>query len=269
MLTFNSSTPFYEGYLSIEKPYQGVTKIVTASHVEISQALQETRRAISSYEMRSFSINPVLLSGPDMTKVAHFFQARRGKLQGFRFFDLSNHSLSHIPVINHRSPNELSWVMGGLLQETFGDTQGRIYQIRATVSKEGLTEYTYKPIFKIREEAVSVFHLPSMTKVDVYIDRNTGVVAIPPAYSISEGFGVTCEFDTPVRFDSNSMEFTTKTVGRSGDTFIQGGDPVEVKTPLFSDTMYTDLYAVNNIEKATLEQIQLQEILPNLEAIAE
>lgn len=154
----------------------------------------------SGYERRStpwalgrrrYLIGANLRSLDDMAELVAFFEARRGRLYGFRFKDFADFQ---------------SCAPGGTVAATdqalgVGDGARTAFQL---VKRYGDVE---RPIRKPAEGSVRVA-VDGAEVADVSVDATTGVATLadPPAAgaTVTAGF----RFDTPVRFDTDRIETT-------------------------------------------------------------
>lgn len=158
----------------------------------------------SGYERRStpwaagrrrYLIGANLRSLDDMATLTDFFEARRGRLYGFRFRDFADFR-SCAPGA---TPGPLDQVLGE------GDGRRTAFALlkRYGEGDDGWVRTIAKPVEGTVRVAVDGAEVE-----DFEVDPTTGVVtlAAPP----TEGATVTAgfEFDTPVRFDADRIEVT-------------------------------------------------------------
>ncbi len=139
----------------------------------------------------------------DLSEVIAFFEARRGRLHGFRFRD---------PLDNKSCPP------GGTVQPVdqfigVGDGSSAAFQLAKNYG-EGSEAYQ-RDILKPVEDSVSVA-VEGIIKVeglDYTIDHSTGVVTFIPGRQPQSGEQVHAgfEFDVPVRFDADEIAVNMKT----------------------------------------------------------
>ncbi|MBO9709146.1 MAG: DUF2460 domain-containing protein [Caulobacter sp.] len=133
----------------------------------------------------------------DAAELVAFFEARRGRLHGFRFRDPAD-CRSCAPSA---TPGALDQAIGT------GDGARRVFQLaKAYGSGEGAVVRTIaKPVAGTVKVAVAGVVLGPAAFA---VDPATGLVtlALPPAAgaAVTAGF----EFDTPVRFDSDRIDVT-------------------------------------------------------------
>lgn len=121
------------------------------------------------------------------TRITNFFRLRRGRAYGFRFKDWSDFEI----------------MAGNIGTGNNSDTE---FQIRKQYT-DALRTYN-RPIQKIVAGSYTVFvNSVEQTEVTNYsIDLNTGVVTFTSAPGNGLPITITCEFDIPVRFDTDEMD---------------------------------------------------------------
>lgn len=158
----------------------------------------------SGYERRStpwvagrrrYLIGANLRSLDDMAALTDFFEARRGRLYGFRFRDFAD--------FRSCAPGATP----GPLDQSLGEGDGSRTAF-ALVKRYGEGDYGWvrtiaKPVAGTVRVAVDDVEVE-----DFEVDPTTGVVTL--AVTPAEGATVTAgfEFDTPVRFDADRIEVT-------------------------------------------------------------
>jgi len=159
--------------------------------------------ALSGYEQRNmnwqdarcvYDVSHGIRDKADMETVLNFFYAVRGKAIGFRYKDWGDYTLS---------------------QELIGTGDGSTvaFQITKTYAA-GVQEY----VRTIRKIVTPVVGPPAIV-FEVYVNDvlqgsgytanyNTGVITFDVAPAAAATIKVTCEFDVPVRFDTDEMQIT-------------------------------------------------------------
>jgi len=158
----------------------------------------------SGYERRStpwaagrrrYLIGANLRSLGDMAALTDFFEARRGRLYGFRFRDFAD--------FRSCAPG----VTPGWLDQVLGEGDGSRTAF-ALVKRYGEGDGSWvRTIAKPVEGTVRIA-VDGAEVEDFEVDTTTGVVTL--AVAPAEGAAVTAgfEFDTPVRFDADRIEVT-------------------------------------------------------------
>lgn len=147
---------------------------------------------------RRYDAGVAMKSLDDLQAVIAFFEARRGRLFGFRWKDWSD--------FKSCAPSQ---TVSGLDQEIgVGDGAKSVFQLSKTYTSGG-ADYQRRilkpvePSVKIAVNGVDLF-----AGQDFGVDASTGVVSIYNAPEndavVSAGF----EFDVPVRFDSDFLDVT-------------------------------------------------------------
>lgn len=144
---------------------------------------------------RRYLIGANLRSLDDMAALTDFFEARRGRLYGFRFRDFADFKSS----APSRATTALDQVLGA------GDDQKTAFQLlkRYGDDETGFGRPVHKPVEGTVKVAVGGTELPPTS---FSVDWTTGVVSLaePPAESVAVSAGF--EFDVPVRFDADRID---------------------------------------------------------------
>lgn len=124
-----------------------------------------------------------------LNKVIEFFYARRGMAIGFRFKDWTDYQIE----------NQVIGVGTDAIAE---------YQIVKIYNSPGVT-YT-RTITKIVENSEEV-QIDAVTTTAYTIDYNTGVITLDANLPAASVLSVSCEFDVPVRFDTDKLDINAVT----------------------------------------------------------
>lgn len=154
----------------------------------------EERNSPWAGSRRSYNAGYGVKSMADIEAVIAFFEARRGRLYGFRFrdpFDWKSCALAD-------SPSASDQVIGE------GDGAAVAFQLAKTYESGGAS--TRREIRKPRAGSVSLaIDGAALAPSGFNVDSATGLVTLtappPPGAIVSAGF----EFDTPVRFDTDNL----------------------------------------------------------------
>lgn len=157
---------------------------------------REERNSPWAYSRRRWDVGVGVKSRDDLHALIAFFEARRGRLHGFRFRD----------PVDHRSGAPSA--APTMLDQTLGTGDGAATAIqlvkRYAHGGEGVDRPINKPVSG--SVLVAVNGVAQTESVDFAVNAATGVVTFtaPPAGGavITAGF----EFDTPVRFDTDALE---------------------------------------------------------------
>jgi uncharacterized protein (TIGR02217 family) len=156
----------------------------------------EVRNASWANSRRRYDISYGIRRADELAAVVAFFEARNGRLYGFRFKDWSDYR-SGLPS---QVPTPVDQPVGT------GDGTTTTFQLvkRYTSGGQGWTRTITKPVASSVRLALAGVEQSAGWSVDT----TTGVVtfAVPPAVgaAVTAGF----EFDVPVRFDSDLMDVT-------------------------------------------------------------
>lgn len=150
----------------------------------------EERNSVWANSRRRYDVGSGIRTLEDLSALIAFFEARRGRLTGFRFKDFADfRSATTITPFDQ--------VIGT------GDGVATAFQLVKTYAPgpAGWTRRIAKPVAGTVRVGVAV----SEHMLDWSVDTTTGIVtfASPPASGaqVTAGF----EFDTPVRFDSDAL----------------------------------------------------------------
>ena len=176
----------------------------------------EERNTPWAHARRRFDAGMGLRALDDIAEVIAFFEARRGRLYGFRWKDWSDYK-SCAPS---RSPHHEDQVLG------HGDGTRTDFALIKTY-RAGEAPYA-RPIIKPVAGSVQVgLHDTALTEgTDYTLDLMSGqiVFAEPPVAGVAVTAGF--EFDVPVRFDTDRIEASIATF-QAGD--VPGIPVVEIR----------------------------------------
>lgn len=135
-----------------------------------------------------------------------FFHARRGRAYGFRYKDWSDYQVPRWTNF----PGD----MGGLPVWFTTNGSGRTFQLTKLYSDAGgtFTRLIQKPVpgtLKLIGAGGAEIHSPA----DFTVDTTTGIVTLSTAIGATTGTQISgaCEFDVPVRFDTDDMKIQVQT----------------------------------------------------------
>jgi uncharacterized protein (TIGR02217 family) len=155
----------------------------------------EQRNSIWQNSRRSYNAGLGLQNLKDLYETIEFFEARRGKLHGFRWKDWAD----------YKSKDPISAVTATDNQIGVGDGFTSQFQLSKTYSDSGgsYTRIIKKPVggtVKIAIDGVA-----QVENVNYTVNTTTGIITFstPPAIAdiVTAGF----EFDVPVRFDVDQI----------------------------------------------------------------
>jgi uncharacterized protein (TIGR02217 family) len=141
----------------------------------------------------------------DIEGLVDFFAARRGKAYGFRFKDWSDYRLPRWRY----TPGDMFPIP---VQMTTDGGVTTMFQLKKVYTDAG-GNYT-RIIAKPQTNQVAVQMLDNgLPTTHFTVDPTTGIVTLTAPLSTTTGhtIAVACEFDVPVRFDTDDMKITTTT----------------------------------------------------------
>lgn len=163
--------------------------------VELASGYEE-RNASWAHSRRRFDVAYGIRRADDLARVVAFFEARRGRLQAFRFKDWSDYK-SCLPS---RPVSELDQEIGS------GDGTTTSFALAKTYGQGG--DAYQRRIAKPVAGTIRVALNGAEQFTGWAADATTGLVSFEtapdPGVIISAGF----EFDTPVRFDADTLDVT-------------------------------------------------------------
>jgi uncharacterized protein (TIGR02217 family) len=162
----------------------------------------EARNTPWAHGRRRYDIGGAVRTLDELHELIAFFEARRGKLHGFRFrdpFDCKSCAPSQTPAAGNQVIGE-------------GDDETAVFQLIKTY---GAGDAAYvRPITKPLAGSVSVaVEGIALDPEDFSVDSATGVVIL--AAAPAEGASVTAGyvFETPVRFDIDRLDLSLDAFG--------------------------------------------------------
>lgn len=161
----------------------------------------EERNALWANSRRKFNAGYGVRSKSDLHAVIEFFEARRGRLYGFRYKDHSD----------FRSKGPLTAVSA--LDQSIGTGNGvsTAFQLAKTYASGGQTwvRTIKKPVSGT--VTVAVAGLVKSLGPDFSVDTTTGIVTFTAAPANGTAVTAGFEFDTPVRFDTDELDINLTT----------------------------------------------------------
>ena len=190
--------PFSEVRLPARLTFGSTGGIERRTEVALLASGYETRATPWANGRRRYALAAALHSLDDVAELLAFFEARRGRLQAFRFTDFAD-SRSCAPSA---TPGPLDQPLGT------GDGTTTVFALAKTYGS-GAQAYV-RPIAKPVDGSVrvAVAGIEGVAGTDFTADPTTGRVSFthPPAAGLSVTAGFS--FDTPVRFDTDRIEVT-------------------------------------------------------------
>lgn len=199
---------FHEGYLPL--PTTAVrggperrTEVVTLG------SGREERNAVWAHGRRRYDIGAAVTTIDMLNALIGFFEARRGRLQGFRFRDGAD-CKSCAPTA---APAATDQALG------VGDGACTTFQLQK-VYGEGDDSYV-RPIRKpVAASTMVAVDGVSLAPGDFAVDATTGIVTMAVAPASGVGVSAGFVFDTPVRFDTDRLEARIDSLATSGAAMV-------------------------------------------------
>ena len=156
----------------------------------------EERNTPWAHSRRRYDAGVGLRSLDDVEALIAFFEARRGRLHGFRWKDWSDYK--SCPA--SRAPSALDQVIGT------GDGVQRVFRLQKTY-RSGEQVYV-RPVVKpvLGSVLVAVAQDPKVEGLEFVVDPATGLVTFETAPALGTEISAGFEFDVPVRFDTDHIQ---------------------------------------------------------------
>jgi len=163
--------------------------------VELASGHEE-RNASWSASRRRYDVSYGIRRADDLARVVAFFEARLGRLYGFRFKDWADYTSS----LPSRAISELDQEIG------VGDGETTMFQLTKTygTAPHGQIRRIDKPVAGSIRIALGGAEQFTGWSVDATTGRISFETAPDPGVALTAGFA----FDVPVRFDSDLMDVT-------------------------------------------------------------
>lgn len=156
----------------------------------------EERNTPWAHSRRRYEAGGAARTFDDIATIIAFFEARRGKMHGFRWKDWTDFK-SCLPS---QKPSPSDQVIG------VGDGTRTVFQLSKTYrsGNETYTRTIQKPV--AGTVSISVALDPKIELEEFTVNVETGEInfAVPPDIGVSIGAGF--EFDVPVRFDTDTIQ---------------------------------------------------------------
>lgn len=156
--------------------------------VQILNSGHEQRNINWAQARRDYEVDLSPSRGPEWTAILNFFHARRGRAYGFRLKDFADYQMNNQPIGS-----------GNGIQTAF--------QIFKRYVDDDLPSAPYdRKLSKIVAGTVAL----SLSGVEQpsgwSVEEATGLVTFDVAPALSVEIEVACEFDVPVRFDTDVLQ---------------------------------------------------------------
>lgn len=168
--------------------FKTTVMILGAGHEKRNQDWETTRG--------EWDIGYGIESKEDMQDVIDFFYVRRAKAHSFRFKDWTDYQVGST---------------GSPVTFATGDGTTAVFQAAKRYSSGG---YTFDRILKkLVAGTIEVYVNSVLQTVTTHytIDITTGVITFVTPPTNAHPIGLVCEFDVPVRFDTDALDITAET----------------------------------------------------------
>jgi uncharacterized protein (TIGR02217 family) len=163
--------------------------------VELASGREE-RNASWADSRRRYDVSYGIRRADDLHAVVEFFEARLGRLYGFRFKDWADYK-SGLPS---RAPDARDQLLGT------GDGSQRHFRLRKWYGTDALGWWR-----AIRKPVAGTVRV-ALSEVEQFsgwsVDAATGILSFETAPDVGAAVCAGFEFDVPVRFDSDLMDVT-------------------------------------------------------------
>ncbi|WP_050527403.1 DUF2460 domain-containing protein [Pseudorhodobacter aquimaris] len=166
----------------------------------------EERNSLWAHSRRRYDAGVSLRSLDDVESLISFYEARQGRLYGFRWKDWSDYK-SCLPS---KEPSAMDQPIG------IGDGTRRVFQLTKTYVSGG--QSYARPVVKpvLGSVLLAISGDPKIETIEFFVDVAKGIISFPTPPD--EGVRITAgfEFDVPVRFDTDAIQ-TAVSSFRAGD----------------------------------------------------
>ncbi len=222
-----AETRFQIGIPKSSGGYKFRTTMVRAgSGIEkrVEHNLQPSFPGLENQPMYEGDLGNLIVTQCELDYITNFFNARRGRNQGFRFKNWADYKCTHLPDYGHKGEINATYTQGITYPATADGTNKKFKMVKAYFSQG---DVTYKALHKIVDNTASVY-VNGVLDESVFIDVNNGEIHFETAPAQGSDITHNCQFDLPVRFDTDEMigasEFHDSETGRLCYTY--GGLPV-------------------------------------------
>ena len=160
----------------------------------------EVRNSSQSLSRRVFDVGTALKSKADIYEILEFFEARHGALYAFRFKD----------PMDHRSANIAETVSAQ--DQTIGEGDGNKREFQLIKTYKDSFGQQIRPITKPVQGSV-IIAINGQETTDFTLNPLSGLVTLSAAPQAGAVISAGFEFDTPVRFDSPSLDISLDVFG--------------------------------------------------------
>lgn len=187
--------PFSEARLPLRLAFGSTGGVERRTEIIALASGYEQRATPWADGRRRYLIGGGLKALDDMAALIAFFEARRGRLQGFRFQDF----LDHASGAPSGTPGPLDQVIG------VGDGATTVFQLTKTygTGPDAYARRIQKPVAGTVSLAVAGV---ALTSAQFSVDTTTGLVTLMAAPASGAQITAGFQFDTPVRFDADRLD---------------------------------------------------------------
>lgn len=200
-----------------------VVKAGSGMEKRIEHNLNPLHPGLENEPMYEGDLGNIVVTQCELDYVTNFFNARRGKSQGFRFKNWADYHCTHLPDFGHKGEVGDTYTQG-ITYPALSDGVNRVFKMVKLYSSAG--EVTLKSIHKIAPQMVKIY-VNGVLEFP-FVDTNTGFIQFSSPPSLGATITHECEFDLPVRFDTDELigasEFHDPETGRLCYTY--GGLPI-------------------------------------------
>lgn len=157
----------------------------------------EVRNARWAGSRRRWDLPTVVAAPGDLAVLSAFFEARQGRLRGFRFQDPADHTSA--------SPGQSVTAMDQLI----GTGDGGIQSFQLSKTYGSLVKPVFKPVAGTVRVAIAGVEQADGWSLDETAGKVTFDLAPATGAEVTAGF----EFDWPVRFDTDRLDITHELIG--------------------------------------------------------
>ncbi|WP_084395664.1 DUF2460 domain-containing protein [Henriciella aquimarina] len=157
----------------------------------------EVRNARWAGSRRRWDLASAVSSMADLSRLAAFFEARRGRLHGFRFRDLTDYA------------SAAAGETVSATDQALGTGDGETLSFQLAKTYDGVIRIIRKPVEDTVLVSVDGVTLGNGWSLDATTGQITFETPPPAGAAIAAGF----QFDCPVRFDTDHLDLTIDMIG--------------------------------------------------------
>ncbi len=156
---------------------------------------REVRNTCLSRSRRRWDVGSAIRNLDDLAEITAFFEARLGRLHGFRFSDPADHKSCR----PSQAPQPFDQLLG------VGTGSQKTFQLQKTYGDAVSSSLRpiHLPVLSSVRVAVANAELPAAA---FSVDTQTGLITLSTAPTAGQSVRAGFCFDTPVRFDSDRLD---------------------------------------------------------------